>query len=335
MAETVTGFHPGEVWTDTSGVPINAHGGGILFKDGTYYWFGEHKTAGPGGNTAHVGVHCYSSPDLSNWKDEGVALAISKDPASEIVDGCIIERPKVLYNAKTQKYVMWFHLELKDHGYSAARCGIATSDHATGPYTYLKSIRPDVGAWPLNVNDGDKKGRVGRDFDHGQMARDMTLFQDDDGTAYLVASSEDNQSIHVSQLTDDYLGTTGKYVRALGSCEAPAVFKYQGKYYMIVSACNGWNPAKASIGVADSMLGNWTNLGNPCRGEPKQLETTFESQSTAVIPVAGKSNAFIFMADRWRPENAIDGRYVWLPIQFEDGKPVIKWMSPWDLHVFD
>ncbi|HEY8995389.1 MAG TPA: glycoside hydrolase family 43 protein, partial [Lacunisphaera sp.] len=290
--------------------------------------------AGPGGNVAHVGVHCYSSTDLYNWKNEGVALAISKDPTSEITDGCIIERPKVLYNAKTKKYVMWFHLELKGQGYAAARCGIATSDTPAGPYTYLKSIRPDAGAWPLDVTDDDRKGKVARDFTTGQMARDMTLFQDDDGTAYLVASSEDNGKIHVSQLTDDYLGTPGKYVRALYWSEAPAVFKHDGRYYMIVSGCSGWAPNAATIGVASSMLGKWTSLGNPCRGEPGQLKTTFESQSTAVLPVAGQPDAFIFMGDRWRPDNAIDGRYVWLPIQFENGMPVLKWLPHWDLTVF-
>ncbi len=333
-AAPVTEFAPGETWLDTNGVAINAHGGGVLYQNGTYYWFGEHKTAGPGGNVAHVGVHCYSSTDLYNWKDEGVALAISKDPANEITDGCIIERPKVLYNAKTKKYVMWFHLELKGQGYSAARCGIATSDTPAGPYTYLKSLRPDAGFWPLDVTDADKKDKVGRDFAAGQMARDMTLFQDDDGTAYLIASSEDNGKLHVSQLTDDYLGTTGKYTRALYWSEAPAVFKHDGRYYMIVSGCSGWAPNAATIGVSNSMLGKWTSLGNPCRGEPGQLKTTFESQSTAVIPVAGKPDAFIFMGDRWRPDNAIDGRYVWLPIQFENGMPVLKWLPHWDLTVF-
>ena len=27
---------PGEVWKDTDGNPINAHGGGLLYHDGTY-----------------------------------------------------------------------------------------------------------------------------------------------------------------------------------------------------------------------------------------------------------------------------------------------------------
>ncbi len=57
-------FRPGELWPDTNGVPINAHGGGFLFRNGTYYWFGEFKTEGTGGNAANVGVSVYSSRDL-------------------------------------------------------------------------------------------------------------------------------------------------------------------------------------------------------------------------------------------------------------------------------
>ncbi|HXL55684.1 MAG TPA: hypothetical protein VN958_05470, partial [Chitinophagaceae bacterium] len=36
-------FLPGEIWYDEDGKPINAHGGGILYDKGTYYWFGEIK----------------------------------------------------------------------------------------------------------------------------------------------------------------------------------------------------------------------------------------------------------------------------------------------------
>lgn len=77
-------FRPGAQWLDDKGVPINAHGGGILFHDGIYYWFGEHKVAGNAGNKAQVGVHVYSSTNLYSWKDEGIALAVSQDPKSEI-----------------------------------------------------------------------------------------------------------------------------------------------------------------------------------------------------------------------------------------------------------
>ena len=156
-AEPLKQFVPGEIWPDNNGVHINAHGGGILFHDGTYYWFGEHKVAGEAGNVAQVGVRVYSSKDLYNWKDEGIALPVSEDPQSEIAKGCILERPKVIYNKKTGKFVMWFHLELKGMGYRSARSGVAIADQVTGPYTFLGSFRPNAGVWPANVPDEMKQ----------------------------------------------------------------------------------------------------------------------------------------------------------------------------------
>lgn len=343
-------IRPGALWPDNNGVHINAHGGGVLPHQGAYYWFGEHKIEGKKGNLAMVGVHCYSSKDLVNWTDEGIALRVADDPASEIAAGSVIERPKVIHNAKTGKFVMWFHLELKGQGYNAARTGLAVADRVTGPYRYVRSLRPNAGTWPLNMPADQKTGPlpegpipqgsrewlaanqigaiVRRDFKGGQMSRDMTLFVDDDGAAYHITASEENGTLHISRLSDDYQSFSGKWVRIFpgGHNEAPAVFKRNGKYFMITSGCTGWAPNPARSAAADSMLGEWRALGNPARGTPQQNETTFESQSTFVLAVR---DALIFMADRWRPDNPIDGRYVWLPIQWEDGKPILKWSGEW------
>lgn len=334
-----TSFRPGEIWRDTSGVPINAHGGGILLKDGVYYWFGEHKIAGEAGNRAHVGVHVYSSRDLLNWEDRGIALAVSEDPASEIVRESVIERPKVLFNRRTGKYVMWFHLELKGQGYKAARTGVAVADSPVGPYRYLGSVRPHAGIWPKNATAADKApGTVlARDFAGGQMARDMTLFQDDDGKAYHFYTSEENHTLHIAELSPDYLKHSGRYVRVLpmGDNEAPAIFKTGGRYYMFASGLTGWAPNPAKSFVAKSIMGPWTPLGNPVRGSAEDAATTFRSQSTFVIeaPVRAKGGkkSYIFMADRWAPKNAIDGRYVWLPIEWENGKPILRWRDSWTM----
>ena len=167
---TYSSFRPGALWLDTEGVPINAHGGGLLYAGNTYYWFGEFKTEGPRGNRAWEGVSCYASTDLYNWRNQGIVLPVVRDdPDHDLIEGCVIERPKVIYNAKTDRYVMWFHLELKGQGYTAARVGVAVAETPTGPYTYQGSFRPD-----------------------GEMSRDMTLFVDDDGQAYLFTASEDN-----------------------------------------------------------------------------------------------------------------------------------------------
>ena len=326
-----TEFRSGELWPDDHGVHLNAHGGGVLLSHGIYYWFGEHKIAGHDGNTAQVGVHGYSSADLHHWKDEGIALAVSHQSTSDLVAGCIIERPKVIFNARTGKFVMWFHLELRGQGYSAARCGVAVADKVTGPYVYQRSFRPDAGAWPVGVTPAEQtpgpNNRLERDFTGGQMARDMTLFADDDGKAYVVFASENNRTLHISQLSDDFLGTVGRYARVLpdGSNEAPVIFKRAQKYYLITSGTSGWAPNAARSAVADHIFGPWKSLGNPCRGTPEENRTTFESQGTFALAVPGKEDRLIFMADRWRPNNPIDGRYVWLPIEWEGTAPVLRW----------
>ncbi len=152
-----TSFRPGELWPDDKGVPINAHGGGVLDFEGRYYWFGEHKVEGEAGNSAQVGVHCYSSDDLYNWKDEGIVLPVVKDdPDHDLAVGSIVERPKVIHNRKTGKFVMWFHLERKGTGYASARSGVAVADRVTGPYVYRGSFRPNAGAWPRNIRPEQK-----------------------------------------------------------------------------------------------------------------------------------------------------------------------------------
>lgn len=358
-------FENGRLWPDNTGVHINAHGGGLLCREGVYYWYGEHKVEGKAGNEAQVGVHVYSSRDLTNWKDEGVALRVSDDPASDITKACVLERPKVIFNAKTGKYVMWFHLELKGQGYSAARSGVAVADTPTGPFTYLRSERPDAGVWPVNVTDEQKaalqtvdqmKGVtfsggpnpdtprhaiLARDFAGGQMARDMTLFVDDDGQAYHIFASEENSTLHISLLSDDYLSHAGKYVRVFEHrwSEAPAICKRQGRYWMITSGCTGWAPNAARAAVASSIWGPWKELGNPCAGvnpaNSNGPDKTFGGQSTYILPVQGKPGAFIALFDIWNPDNAIDGRYVWLPMRFTDEGVTVTWANTWDLSAFD
>jgi len=218
-----TEFEPGEIWTDTNGAPINAHGGGILNHDKVYYWYGEIKTgktwmpeanrSWSGTRVEATGISCYSSQDLYNWKYEGNALpAVQDDPNHELHTSKVMERPKVLYNQATKQFVMWMHVDSQD--YALAHAGVATSDSPSGPFRYVGSFRPD-----------------------GAMSRDMTVFMDDDGKTYLFHASENNATMHISLLTDDYLKPSGRFVRVFEgrSMEAPAVFKHQGRYYLMAS----------------------------------------------------------------------------------------------------
>ena len=109
--------------------------------------------------------------------------------------------------------------------------------------------------------------------------------------------------------------------------------KKDGIYWMITSGCTGWAPNAARLLSAPSIWGPWEQLPNPCMGD--EANTTFKSQSTYILPVEGKKEAWIFMADRWTPKNPINGRYIWLPVQFKDNVPVLTWNESWNLNVFD
>ncbi|XP_019173344.1 PREDICTED: uncharacterized protein LOC109168933 isoform X2 [Ipomoea nil] len=296
-------YYPGRIWLDTEGNPIQAHGGGILYDDKTktYYWYGEYKD----GDTYHahkkgaarvdvIGVGCYSSRDLWTWQNEGIVLAAEeKNETHDLYTLNVLERPKVIYNERTGKYVMWMHID--DTNYTKASVGVAISDSPTGPFDYLYSIRP-----------------------HGFDSRDMTIFKDDDGKAYLVYSSVDNSELHVGPLNEQYLDVTRSMRRILVGQhrEAPALFKNQGTYYMITSGCTGWAPNEALAHAAESIMGPWETIGNPCIGGNKIFQlTTFFAQSTFVFPLPGlPPGFFIFMADRWNPADLRDSRYVWLPL---------------------
>lgn len=303
---------PGDVWKDTDGKPINAHGAGILYYNGTYYMFGEIKkgktwlVANQSWEDYRVpagGVSCYSSKDLIKWKYEDVALSpVKADRTNDLDTSKVIERPKVIYNKRSKKFVMWMHVDANDYSHSQA--GVAVSDKPSGPYTYLGSVKPN-----------------------GQMARDMTLYKDDDEKAYLVYASESNKIMHVCLLSDDYLSPTKNYSRITSAHdrEAPAVFKYNSKYYLITSDCTGWSPNPATYAVADSLLGEWKQYGNPCKGPG--AENTFQSQSTYVLPVKDQQSTFIFMADRWNKLNLEESGYIWLTLKMVDSKPIIKWVK--------
>ncbi|MDM7920543.1 MAG: glycoside hydrolase family 43 protein [Methanosarcina sp.] len=346
---------PGERWPDTDGNHINAHGGGILKYKGTWYWFGESRLPGTEKDRTNYGVGCYSSKDLVTWKNEGLALRVINDTTSLLQPGCVIERPKVLHNKKTGKFVMWFHHELKGQGYRAAMTGVAVSDKITGPYKYIRSLRPNAGTWPANFTEAQKKATakeddyrswspewieavkqglfVRRDFAGGQMSRDMTLYVDREGRAWHVHSAEENMTLHFSELTDDYLGFTGIYYRVLPgeSNEAPALFYARGKYFLFSSGTTGWKPNPGRLAAADNITGDWKALGNPCRGTDEENKITFGSQSTFILPLNEKKGIFVFMGDRWNPQNLADSRHIWLPVEWEGDLPVIRWYEMWDL----
>lgn len=347
----------GQLWMDTDGKHINAHGGNIIQYNNTYYWYGENRPYS--GGSTEAGISVYSSVDLKTWKNEGVALATSQEAGHDIERGCIMERPKVLYNPKTKKFVMLFHLELKGRGYEAARVGFAVSDSPTGPFQFLRSQRIHANQWPFDMDEKAIKAAqqtdasqwkdwwndawrrevnkgmyLWRDMKGGQMSRDMTVYVDDDDKAYHITSSQENLTLLVSELTDDYLNFTGKYnmVAPGGQNEAPCIFKHNGTYWLICSGCTGWAPNEARMFSAKSIWGPWKQHPSPFVGTATGYQNmpankTFGAQGTYIYQMNGKP---VFMADIWNPRHLSQSLHLWLPIEFDkDGVPVIRWVDKW------
>ena len=285
----------------------------MLVRHTTYFWYGENKSQGYNNK---VGVSCYSSKDLVHWKNEGVVLQKESFP-SQFQDTGVCERPKVLFNPKTKKYIMWMHADA--NGYRVSEAGVAIAEQPTGPFHWAGSFRPI----PQSTY------------------RDMNLFLDDDGSAYAFYAGEENQTMHVVRLNKEFTAPEDNLVEGKNwarifvgkSREAPAPFKYKGRYYVVTSACTGWAPNSADIAVADHILGPWKMLGNPCIGEG--AKTTFQSQSTYILPVPGKPGAFIYMGDRWIPNDLANSSYVWLPMTLDGEKAEIHNVERWDFSIFD
>ena len=366
-ADPLPTFTPGEPWLDTDGKVIQAHGGQVVPRSDAqgplYYWYGEDRSNGYGSSP---GVHVYSSRDLYSWQDEGLALralataeeidtdpyftalygeyteeqkaAVIRDlltvpdPASD-APAAILERPKVLHNKAKGTWVMWVHADgpsaTSDAQYAKANAGVAVSDSPTGPFRWIDSYRLHHAP----------EGQPNWQPDNPGMARDMTLFLDDDGTAYIIYSSEENYSLFISRLDEDFtqLATpadqavqgvdfTRPYIGA--HREAPALFKREGTYYLITSGATGWDPNPAQYATAAEILGEWTDHGNPVSGDG--AADTFRSQSTNVIPVDPERGTYIYMGDRWTPSDLANAPYVWLPLRFGEGTEMsLVWEDSW------
>lgn len=300
---------PGSPWADTTGKHINAHGGCVVEHDGVYYWFGEDRT----GMTSN-GVSCYTSTDLYNWQRKGLVMKTSA--ANDPVTGkCILERPKVIYNDATGKWVMYSHWE-DGTGYGEARVCVAVADEVDGEYQFVDTFRP-------NSHD----------------SRDQTIFKDADGKAYHFCATDMNTNINVALLSDDYLSTEQSPVtetKILNGLrlEAPAIIRTGDTYFGVFSGCSGWDPNPGHTAMATEILGYWTPGGNFCTDDG--AETTYRSQSTFILKVPGHDNAYIYMGDRWNTSDiGAKSEYVWLPLSLRSGYPTVRWRDSWDTSVFD
>ncbi|GGR13739.1 family 43 glycosylhydrolase [Agromyces mediolanus] len=360
VGPTYTSFRPGQEWLDTNGNVIQAHGGQVVpsvDEDGKtiYYLYGEDRT---NGYHAAPGVHVYSSYDLYNWTDRGLALralasrdefedpyfqalygdysqaqkdAVYRDLGTVPVPGetpPIIERPKVIHNAETGKWVMWAHMdgpsESSSAQYAKAKAGVAISDSPFGPFRYIDSY------YLHHSPEG---------WDTPGMARDMNLFVDDDGTGYLIYSSEGNGTMYISKLDAEYTNLATPADRAVEgvdynrifpgwSREAPAIFKHDERYFLITSGTSGWSPNPSQYASATDILGDWTAHGDPFPWWAQK--DSWNSQPSSVIPVDREAGKYIYMGDRWNGGTDLkNAQMVWLPLNMGEGGDSLS-VEIWD-----
>lgn len=328
MGEERRSFVNGEleefvIWPDGAGNIINASDGGIIYVDGVYHWYGlalrplPNAKGGKGGQATTKGVVMYASRDLYNWEYEGIILRCSEDPESELYAPMRFERPKIIYNRETKKYVLWCHYVKYpgDHGDTpgTAEAGVAICDTVNGTYQWLGHTRPI-----------DDKGLV----------RDCTVYQDGDGSAYFIYDRqvEKDRCQYIVKLSDDYLSFTSEYRRLDVAFwrEAATVVYHEGYYFMITSDLTSWAFNQAKYFRAKNLFGPWEDMGDPCIGDEDHL--TFHSQSTYIFKVEGTEDFYIHMAERHNTDDFERCSYIWLPIQFhEDHTLSLSYQKEWSL----
>ena len=342
-------IRPGEIWRDTYGEPIQAHGGSVLEDGGRFYWYGENKERSkPGNGIWHWGVRCYVSDDLYNWTDLGVIIPpVEDDPDSPLHPSQQMDRPHIIRDDRHGTYVCW----MKVMGPEYQESTILVSDSLTGPYKIIRS-----GLRPLGMSAGD--------FD--------LVIDPDDGRGYYYFERVHSDLI-VADLTDDYTDVTGHFSAHFEHDsppdvrEAPAYFRRADKHYLLTSGTSWYFPNPSEVAVADTHHGPWTVLEDPHPTD--ETRTSFRTQISSVFKHPSKEDLYIAIGDRWLPDtpaetaheaadlfqrmfagdekariqvdqviantsSVANARYVWLPIRFHDGQPSIEWHDEWRIEDF-
>lgn len=315
---------------DTDGHFINSHGSGIMYYNGKYYMYGESKkgeTLTPGARTAFIvstGVTCYSSEDLRKWKYEGLVLPIDED--SEYFNtNMVIERPKVIHHegvGDDDYFVLIWHCD--DRSYGTATVGFAKFRDPLGPFEVVHAKRP------LSDKSSNLQGT----------ARDLNVLVDDDGSAYLYVSRDENMTMYIHKLTSDYLDfddTAWTKILVNQQREAPAPFKYNGKYYVATSGCDYWNSTATKLHVADSPLGTYTEITGYLKNDKNN--NSYDGQTTNVLKVARPDLIggveYIAMYDHWDYNSLANSYQIWYPVKFANGKPYIDGVNEKYIYVND
>ncbi|KAE8154278.1 glycosyl hydrolase [Aspergillus avenaceus] len=284
---------PGATWTASgTNQHVQAHGGGIISVDSTYYWIGENKLDG----SAFQSINCYSSDNLVEWSFVGELLSLQD--SGDLGPNRVVERPKVIYNEATSKYVLWLHID--DSSYGEAKTGVATSSSICGEYEYIDSFRP-----------------------LGYQSRDMGLFKDDDDTAYLLTEDRKN-GLRINKLNDEYTNVTEAIHLFPESIESPAMIKQDGVYFLFGSQLTGWSTNDNQYTTSTDLTGTWSDWQNFAPSGTN----TYDSQTTFVFPVG---DSVLYMGDRWISSNLMASTYIWLPLTLDGTTATLHEETSWIL----
>lgn len=272
----------GEMWRDDRGRDVQAHGAGFLLVGDRYYMIGEDRS-----NSWNPDVNMYSSKDLVNWRWE-CKIIENGVTHPDLGSSRMIERPKLMYNALTGNFVVWCHWEASNYG--ASEAGVFYSDVVNKPYTYYSGGRP-----------------------MGIKSRDCNIYVDDDATAYFISTTSENTNLGLFRLSEDYLEPVEHTVLFAGQRrEAPAIVKHEGLYYMLSSACSGWDPNECKLATTADLKTGWSGLrkvGNPI---------AYDTQAASILKVEGsKTTTYLYVGDRWQDPSLPESKTIIFPIAFD------------------
>jgi len=285
-------------WTDTEGYIVQAHGGNFLQVGNKWYLIGEDRA-----RSWNPDVNLYSTEDFVNWKFEAKIIE-NRVTHEQLGVSRMIERPKLLYNEKTKKFVVWCHWESRNYG--ASEAAVFTSDKPEGPYNCEWTGRP------LDTK-----------------SRDCNVFVDNDGKAYFISTTDENTNLGLFEMTDDYLKPISKTVLCEGQRrEAPAIVHIADTYYMISSACTGWDPNQAKLSTSKDIKTGWTPLKNI--GD----HIAFDTQASSILTIKGtEGTVYIYVGDRWMDPDLPRSKIIMLPITFENGQMQLNYYDSWQLDI--
>jgi hypothetical protein len=294
-------------WKDSAGNDIYSQGGGMLRVGDTYYWYGVKYGGAPtyaanptnnNSDTSFKGITTYSSKDLVTWKLEATDM-----PAN--TSGWF-GRLGVAYNATSKKYVL------------VAQGGgglyFATSDKPNGGFVY-DNVQMNL---PGIVN-----GATG----------DQTIFQDDDGQAYLVSSSSNgraNRYVSPLRASDFLAAENAVLVYKGGGREGNCMFKYNGTYTFCSSDLHGWNASQTYCVSASNIKGPY---GAEFVLDGTQADFSHVTQTGFFFNVIGSAQTtVIFAGDRWSDfaGNGL-GFNQWMPLTFTGTTPHFQSLSQWTI----